>query len=237
MPTRPAGSGWVSEVPRSVAGPRQFKLVLKPAISVTSESMAKAEGVLWLGTGAASSGLETRARGGRDAARPDDAFTGWATPAAGSGCREPSDAWRTVKARSRSRLARRFIVDPQEWWSIPCPPCDRAVRSTARNSPRQAIDFRGARQLAIDYSAPSFVQPSRVLFKYQLEGYDESRISAERAHRDYGELLPAAIRSGSPPPTMMESGMRRSALAVVQEPILSTRIFSRSRPAAIAPLS
>lgn len=49
----------------------------------------------------------------------------------------------------------------------------------------------GARSLAIDYTAPSFVQADRMLFRYKLEGHDADWIdAASRRAAFYGSLPP-----------------------------------------------
>jgi signal transduction histidine kinase/ligand-binding sensor domain-containing protein/DNA-binding NarL/FixJ family response regulator len=49
----------------------------------------------------------------------------------------------------------------------------------------------GARVISIDYTAPSFVQPARVFFKYKLEGYDHDWVDAGiRRSATYTHLPP-----------------------------------------------
>lgn len=49
----------------------------------------------------------------------------------------------------------------------------------------------GAQAVAIDYTAPSFVQPNRILFQYRLKGYDKDWVQAgTRRTAYYGNLPP-----------------------------------------------
>jgi signal transduction histidine kinase/ligand-binding sensor domain-containing protein len=48
----------------------------------------------------------------------------------------------------------------------------------------------GTRSLAIDYTAPSFVQAGRVLFRYKLEGYDADWVDAGTRRAAYYGSLP-----------------------------------------------
>jgi signal transduction histidine kinase/CheY-like chemotaxis protein/ligand-binding sensor domain-containing protein len=53
----------------------------------------------------------------------------------------------------------------------------------------------GARRLAIEYTALSYVQPTRVRFRYQLQGHDEGWIDADtRRTAFYSNLRPGAYR-------------------------------------------
>lgn len=49
----------------------------------------------------------------------------------------------------------------------------------------------GARNLRLDFTAPSFVEPSQVLFRYRLDGYDPEWIEAKTQRTaNYGNLAP-----------------------------------------------
>ncbi len=49
----------------------------------------------------------------------------------------------------------------------------------------------GAKNLVIDYTAPSFVEPGQVAFKYRLDGYDADWVDAQtRRTAAYGNLAP-----------------------------------------------
>jgi signal transduction histidine kinase/DNA-binding NarL/FixJ family response regulator len=55
----------------------------------------------------------------------------------------------------------------------------------------QRVDlWAGAQELAIEYKALSFVQPNRVFFRYQLEGYETSWINAGTRRTAYFTNLP-----------------------------------------------
>lgn len=63
---------------------------------------------------------------------------------------------------------------------------------------RRAVDPRvavrlppGTRSLAIDYTAPTFVQAGRVLFRYKLEGYDADWVDAGTRRAAFYGSLPA----------------------------------------------
>jgi signal transduction histidine kinase len=62
---------------------------------------------------------------------------------------------------------------------------------------RRSVDVRdavrlppGTRSLAIDYTAPTFVQAGRVLFRYKLEGYDADWVEAGTRRAAYYGSLP-----------------------------------------------
>jgi ligand-binding sensor domain-containing protein/signal transduction histidine kinase len=92
---------------------------------------------------------------------------------------------------------------------------------------RQAVDERGpvrlpagARSLAIEYTAPSFVQAGRVLFHYKLEGYDADWVdAATRRAAFYGSLPPGQytfrVRARNSDGVWSDTG---AGLAVVQLP-------------------
>ncbi len=57
--------------------------------------------------------------------------------------------------------------------------------------PRETVKLPpGTRSLAIDYTAPSFVQAGRVLFRYKLEGYDADWVDAGTRRAAYYGSLP-----------------------------------------------
>lgn len=78
----------------------------------------------------------------------------------------------------------------------------------------------GARSLAIEYAAPSFVQAERVLFRYKLEGYDADWVDATtRRAAFYGSLPPGRymfrVRACNSDGVWNETG---ASVAVVQQP-------------------
>lgn len=78
----------------------------------------------------------------------------------------------------------------------------------------------GARSLAIEYAAPSFVQAERVLFRYKLEGYDADWVDAvTRRAAFYGSLPPGAytfrVRACNSDGIWNETG---ASVAIVQLP-------------------
>lgn len=78
----------------------------------------------------------------------------------------------------------------------------------------------GARSLAIEYAAPSFVQAGRVLFRHKLEGYDADWVdAATRRTAFYGSLPPGRytfrVRAGNSDGVWNEAG---ASVAVVQLP-------------------
>jgi ligand-binding sensor domain-containing protein/signal transduction histidine kinase len=78
----------------------------------------------------------------------------------------------------------------------------------------------GARSLAVEYAAPSFVQADRVLFRYKLEGYDADWVDgATRRSAFYGSLPPGEytfrVRACNSDGVWNETG---AGIAVVQLP-------------------
>lgn len=85
----------------------------------------------------------------------------------------------------------------------------------------------GVRDLAIEYSAPSFVQPNRVLFKYRLEGYDHAWVDAgTRRTAFYSNLPPGRyvfrVRACNSNGVWNALG---DQLAIVQEPHFYQRLW------------
>lgn len=77
----------------------------------------------------------------------------------------------------------------------------------------------GTRQFTVRYTALSFVQPNRVAFRYQLEGYDEARITGPARVAHYGNLPPGRytfrVSASNNDGVWNETG---AALVVIQEP-------------------
>ena len=78
----------------------------------------------------------------------------------------------------------------------------------------------GARELVINYTAPSFVQPSRVFFQYRLEGYDTDWVQAQTRRTAFYHNLPPGryafqVKACNSDGLWNEQG---DSVAVIQEP-------------------
>ena len=78
----------------------------------------------------------------------------------------------------------------------------------------------GARELVIDYTAPSFVQPNRVFFQYKLVGYDRDWVQARTRRTAFYHNLPPG-RYDFQVKACNSDGLwneRGDSVAVLQEP-------------------
>jgi signal transduction histidine kinase/streptogramin lyase len=74
------------------------------------------------------------------------------------------------------------IIDPRRIAADTVPPAVQVEQLTADGKvfghEAHIALAAGARQLTVEYSAITFVQPNRVFFKYQLEGYEDAPVDA-----------------------------------------------------------
>lgn len=158
-------------------------------------------GQLWLGTPAgvmwvAKADLLAAARGQKDAAELHVAQVNRSLRAASvwSGSQSVVCAARdgTFLFATREGI---LAIDPQRVSGSGLPPpvyVERVAIDGRRVDPGADLTLAaGARNLVIDYTAPSFVEASQVLFKYRLEGYDADWVDAKtRRVAAYGSLAP-----------------------------------------------
>ncbi len=116
-----------------------------------------------------------------------------------------------------------FITDHGIVWIDPhniyhnalAPPVDiRSLTANGRTytSPRDIELPAGSANLEIDYAALSFVEPSRVRFRYKLDGVDEDWVDpGARRQVFYTRLAPGPIASTSSPRMTQESWNRTGA--------------------------
>ncbi len=90
-----------------------------------------------------------------------------------------------------------LAIDPERLPGRSAPPPVYIERAVVEG---RAIEFHddvtlapGARNLRLDFTAPSFVEPNQVLFRYRLDGYDPDWVEAKTQRTaTYGNLAPGA---------------------------------------------
>jgi len=126
-----------------------------------------------------------------------------------------------------------FLADQRHLPTNPVPP---PVLIEAVSADRMLLDRQGpvalpagTRQLTVAYTAPSFVNASRVAFRYKLDGYDRDWVDAGmRRTAIYGSLPPGSyrfeVKASNSDGVWNDSG---AGLAIVQQPgFYQTRWFA-----------
>ena len=189
-----------------------------------------ARGQLWLGTPAgvmwvAKADLLAAARGRKDIAEVRIAQVNGSLRSASVWSGDQSVVCATRDGRllfaTRDGV---LAVAPDHFPRSNPPPPLHVERATIEGRPADLASGlalpAGARSIAIDYTAPSFVQPGQVFFKYRLEGYDADWVEARTRRTAYYNNLPPGryvfrVIAGSADGAWNTAGAQ---LAVVQQP-------------------
>ncbi|MGA3190064.1 MAG: two-component regulator propeller domain-containing protein [Bryobacteraceae bacterium] len=121
----------------------------------------------------------------------------------------PTDALRTIECRSGvqpgavrmqdgrlwfSTIRGLFVFDPKHMqWNVPAPPVviEETTVNGEREEPRAiAAIAPGLKNLEFTYSGLSFLQPTRITFRYILEGFDKHWIDAGMRREAFYTNLP-----------------------------------------------